>query len=176
MGYVRTGGMSTAARRRRRRTALVLTAMVLVLAGVFAYAGAYYQGWLPGSEEAAQTTSSPTETEEGLQPEDVVVNVYNASGVPGLAGRTAEAVTARGFEVGSVDNDPENETIEHSADIRHGESGEEAALLLQQEVPGAELVNDEREGPEIDLVLGDAFEELPELPADDSEATAEPED
>jgi LytR cell envelope-related transcriptional attenuator len=175
MGYVRTGGMSTAARRRRQRTALVISALVLLLLGVFAYAGAYYQGWIPGSQDTAESTSSPTPTEEALQPGDVTVNVYNASGVPGLAGRTAEAVEARGFTVGSVANDPENATIEHAADIRHGPDGEEAAELLQAQVPGAELAPDDRESAEVDLVLGDAFEELPEVPADDSEATAEPE-
>lgn len=175
MGYVRTGGMSTAARRRRRRTALVLSALVLLLLAVFAYAGAYYQGWITGPEDTADTTSSPTATVDALQPADVTVNVYNASGVPGLAGRTAEAVTARGFTVDAVDNDPENATIEHSADIRFGPTGEAGALLLQEQVPGAELVPDDRESAEVDLVLGDAFEDLSEVPADDSEATEQPE-
>lgn len=165
MGYARTAGMSTAARRRRRRTALVLTALVLLLAVVFGYAAAYYQGWLPGEDAATDTeqvTSTAEPTEVALGPGDVSVNVYNASGVPGLAARTAEALEARGFVVDSIDNDPEGASIDHAADIRHGPTGAEAAALLQEQVPGAQLVPDEREGAEVDLVLGDAFEDLPQ--------------
>lgn len=167
MGYVRTGGMSTAARRRRRRTGLVLTALVALLAAVFVYAAAYYQGWL-GDDAAPRTdasVSTATATEEPLQPSEISVNVYNANGAPGLAAGTAEAITARGFVVDAIDNDPEDATIEGVADIRHGPTGEAAARVLQEAVPGAELVPDGRESAVIDLVLGDGWEALPEVPA-----------
>lgn len=174
MGYVRTGGMSTAARRRRRRTALVLTAVVLLLLLVFGYAAAYYQGWIgTGSTDSTSSTSAPSE-EPALQPADVTLNVYNATGKTGLAGRTAEALKARGFVVDAVADDPTNATVEHVADVRYGRAGAPAARLLRESIPGAKFVRDEREGATIDLVLGAAFEELPELPADDSATTAEP--
>jgi len=163
--------MSTAARRKRRRTALVLTALTLMLVLVFVYAVAYYQGWLGGSDTAADT-DQVTATAPPLQPSDVRVNVYNAKGEPGLAGRTSEELGSRGFVIDAVDNDPQDASIEHSADIRHGPDGLEAAELMQQSVPGSELVADERESAEIDLVLGDGFEQL--APAE-TEQTSEPE-
>ncbi len=173
MGYVRTGGMSTAARRRRRRTAFVLGVLVLLLAGVFGYAAAYYQGWI-GDEEGSTDTSQVTETTPPLQPGDVTLNVYNATGRAGLAGRTSESLQARGFRVDSVADDPEKATVKHVGDVRFGPKGARAALLLREAVPGVKFVRDKREGKTVDLVLGDAFTELPAVPADDSATTAEP--
>lgn len=160
MGYVRTAGMSTAARRRRRRTALVLSALVLLLAGVFAYAIAYYQGWLPGSatQDQAQTTSAPTEA--ALAPADITVNVYNATGPAGAARKTADELLKRGFKVNEVADDPEGATVDGVADIRYGPAGRDAARLLRKSVPGAELVADTRQGKEVDLVLGSEFKKL----------------
>lgn len=163
MGYVRTAGMSTAARRRRRRTAFVLSALVLVLLLVFGYAVAYFQGWLPADEEGgaddAAVTTGPAEP--GLTPEDVTVNVVNNVGTPGLAGETAESLQTYGYTVDAVRDDDQDVEVE-GVDIRHGPAGEEAARHLQQELfPDARLVPDEREGEAVDLVLGEGFEELP---------------
>lgn len=180
MGYVRTAGMSTAARRRRRRTVLVLLVLLLALGAVGAYAVAYFQGWLapaPGTSDTAQATTAAPGPDEGLTPAGVRVNVYNASGVPGLAGRTAEALLERGFLVDAVANDPERARIPHAADIRHGEDTLEEAQLLAEQVPGAELVQDGRRIDEIDLVLGDAFEEFDTGEGEeDTEAPADGED
>ncbi|CAN5599637.1 hypothetical protein BH23ACT6_BH23ACT6_16970 [soil metagenome] len=173
MGYVRTGGMSTAARRRRRTTALVLTGLVVLLLVVLAYAIAVYQGWGRGGSDGSTDQDVVTATAPAMQPTDVSLNVYNAKGEPGLAGRIGEALTERGFDVASVDNDPEKASIEHSADIRHGPEGLAAAEFLQQSVPDSKLVADEREGAKIDLVLGDGFEELAPAPADTAETTAD---
>lgn len=168
MGYVRTAGMSTAARRRRRRTALVLTLLLVLLLAAFGYAAAYYQGWLPAPTGAERTqdqgrdTATATPTEELPAPAEVTVNVFNAKGTPGLARRTADALQARGFTIGEVDNAPEGDEVESFAVIRFGPEGRAAAQLLRQTVPEASYSrNDDREGPVIDLVLGDAFEDLP---------------
>lgn len=164
MGYVRTAGMSTAARRKRRRTALVLTALVALLAGVFAYSAAYYQGWLPGVDPAdsAEVTVEPTVTPDVLQPADVVVNVYNATQRAGLARDAAESLATYGFTIDAIANDPERASVA-GVDIRHGPAGEEGAQLLLEVVPEAQLVPDTRESASIDLVLGRGFTEL--LPA-----------
>lgn len=173
MGYVRTAGMSTAARRRRRRTAMVLTALVALLAVVLTYSFAYYQGWLPGSDAARSpsgdqvTTSAPVPQE--LQPEDVMVNVYNATQRAGLAGTTAEALATYGFSIDQIANDPERASVS-LIDIRHGPAGEEGAQLLLAVLPDATLVPDARESASVDLVLGRNFTELlpeGEEPADE---------
>jgi len=139
---------------------------------VLVYAIAYYQGWLGGSDTAADSDqATATATAPPLQPGEVQVNVYNAKGEPGLAGRISEELGTRGFAVGAVDNDPEDASIDHAADIRHGPQGLESAELMQQTVPGSQLVADDRESEEIDLVLGDGFTEL--APPEPEQSTAE---
>jgi hypothetical protein len=170
--------MSTAARRRRRRTALVLTGLLVLLLVVFGYAVAYYRGWLPdsGTGSADGDRATATATEAPLAPADIQVNVYNATERPGLANRTAEALEGREYDIQAVDNDPEQSTVEGAAHIRFGPAGREAAEVLHQVVPAAELREDARESEEIDLVLGPDFEELPPAEESDGDATATGED
>lgn len=173
MGYVRTAGMSTAARRARRRAALVIVAVLLALLLVFGVALAYVQGWfgLPGgggsTDEATTTTSAPAAS---VTASEVSVNVYNAGGIPGAAGRAGEALRARGFAVGTVANDPEGADVPGVGVVRHGPTGvEEAALLLGSLPEGVELVADTRSSAGVDLVLGQQWEDLPA--ADDAAGT-----
>ncbi|USQ75975.1 LytR C-terminal domain-containing protein [Ornithinimicrobium cryptoxanthini] len=170
MGYVRTAGMSTAARRRRRRTALVLTALIGIVAAVGLYATAYYMGWLGDSDtttadETAITTAAPT-----LAPEEVTVNVYNASGAPGIAGRTSQALSSHGFKIDAVDDAPPGTEVPAVAEIRHGAANLEAAQLLQTLVPDATLVADTRQIDVLDLYIGTDFVEV--TSADNDSATA----
>lgn len=139
---------------------MILTLLAL-LAGVFGYAVAYMQGWVdwPGDEpgEAVVTTEEP----EPLRPNDVSMNVYNATTRPGLAGRAAEALRSQSFRVESVADDPEGASIEGPGVIRHGAAGLEQAQLLAESLPqDLELLNDARDAATIDLVLGDSWEEL----------------
>ncbi|WP_162802287.1 LytR C-terminal domain-containing protein [Ornithinimicrobium murale] len=175
MGYVRTAGMSTAARRRRRRAALVLTALVTLLAAIGLYALAYFQGWLPGGDGGSsdQDQVTATATAPALQPEDVTVNVYNASGAVGIAGRTSEALASHGYSIDAVDNAPQGTETPQVAEIHHGPEGEEAAQLLGTLIPDAVLVADTREIAEIDLYIGTDFVELESAPADDSATATE---
>lgn len=161
MGYVRTAGMSTAARRARRRAALVIVALVAALALVLVVSMAYMQGLFGlggGSEEdASATTAAPVPT---LPAEDVVVNVFNATSRSGLAGRAGDGLTARGFTVDGVGNS--DAAIEGAGQIIHGPSGTGGAELLAEAIgQDLELVQDEREDATVDVVLGDAWEELP---------------
>lgn len=173
MGYVRTAGMSTAARRARRRAALVIVAVLLGLLLVFGVALAYVQGWvnLPDGDtgdEAAVTTSAPV---AAVSPGEVSVNVYNAGGIAGAAGRAGEELRARGFGVATVANDPEGADVPGPAIVRHGPTGvEEATLLLEQLPDGVELLEDGRSSSSVDLVLGQQWEDLPAVgTAEDTE-------
>ncbi len=87
----------------------------------------------------------------------VRVNVYNATEVSGLASKTARELKRRGFAIKEVANDPVGIPIEGVARIRYGPSSLLRAELLAYYVPGAELVEIERDGPKIDLALGAAF-------------------
>ena len=165
MGYVRTAGMSTAARRARRRAMLVILALLAGLLLVFALSLAYVQGWLGtpgGGADDASSSTAVVAPAPALEPSSVTVNVYNATSTAGLAGRTGDAVRARGFTVGTVANDPEGADIPGVGVIRHGESGLAGAQLLLAQLPeGVELVDDGRQAASVDLVLGDGWQDLP---------------
>lgn len=175
MGYVRTAGMSTAARRARRRTALIITALLLTLVVALGASLAYMQGWFGlgsegGSDDvAAVTTAAPTPE---LTSEDVEVTVLNATDRAGLAGRASEGLQVRGFSVAGVDN---TGPVEGTGVIRHGAEGVEAAELLRESLPqDLPLDQDEREGSGVDLVLGPDWEDLPTPEdAEDDEPTEE---
>ncbi len=164
MGYVRTAGMSTAARRARRRAALVITGLLLGLLVVFALSMAFVQGWIgtPGGGDQAADTATVSAPPPSVTPAEVSVNVYNAGGIPGAAGRAGEALRARTFSVATVANDPLGADVPGYAVIRHGPEGLEEAELLQEALPqDVELVDDGREAATVDLVLGAAWEDLP---------------
>ena len=109
-------------------------------------------------------------------PSEVKVNIYNTTYKTGLAKTVADAVAARGFKVKDVSNDPLRTMQLGTAVIRYGEEGDLAATLLQGHVPGAQLLEDDRLGTGIDLVIGNAFTELtpiadvPPLPARPTQA------
>lgn len=164
MSYVRTAGMSTAGRRKRRRAAIILTVLLTLLLAAGIYAFAYYMDLLPrdAPSDEAQDTEQVTATAEAPQisPEEVTVNVYNASGVTGIAGRTSEALSAQGYAVDTVADAPDDFETPEVAQIIHGAEGAEGAALLAELVPGAEIIDDDREGDGVDLFIGEGFEEI----------------
>lgn len=170
MGYVRTAGMSTAARRARRRAGLVMAGLLAVLLLALILALAFMQGWFGlgegGADDAAQTTAVAVPAPSML-PEEVSVNVFNATSVSGLAGRTAESLTDRGFDVQGVDNAA---AIEGAGIVRYGPAAQEQAELLAETV-GQGVVLDlvEREGTTVDLILGPDWVDL----ASDASATTD---
>lgn len=162
MGYVRTAGMSTAARRARRRAGLVMAGLLAALVLALVLALAFMQGWFglgqgDGADDAAQTTAVEVPVPSML-PEEVSVNVFNATSRSGLAGRTAEALGARGFDVLGVDN---AEAVEGVGIVRYGPAAAEQAELLAESV-GQDVVLDlvEREGTTVDLILGPDWQDL----------------
>lgn len=163
MGYVRTAGMSTAARRARRRALLVILTLLLGLAVAFAFSFAYMRGWVGAADgEADDTAITATAVPPPLQPDDITMNVYNSTSRVGLAGRAGGTLRELGFNVEMITDDPERAEIEGPGVIRHGSSGVEAATLLAETLlpQDVELVDDGREADTIDLVLGQAWEDL----------------
>lgn len=104
---------------------------------------------------SAPRSTTPPEASEGGP-----VNVYNATERVGLAADTASLLADLGFELGDVENDPSGTTIAGTAEVRFGPEAEEQAHWVAAHVPGAELVELTREGPQVDLALGDAFGEV----------------
>jgi hypothetical protein len=96
-------------------------------------------------------------------PSEVQVNVYNTTYRTGLARTVAAQLKVRGFAIKDVSNDPQRTLQLGTAIIRYGDSGDLAAALLGQHVPGARLVKDTRAGAAVDLVLGNAYTSLTPL-------------
>ncbi|WP_078575819.1 MULTISPECIES: LytR C-terminal domain-containing protein [Streptomyces] len=173
-------------RRRRRTVALALsTVAVLGLVGtgtlqLIRVFSAEAEGEGPqraaasGARECA--TERPETEAEGAsgplaelpEPRTITVNVYNATTRTGLAQQTADALAERGFVIGTVDNAPEELDGKVEAPgllLGAGEAQENGALaVVGAQLAGAEQAEadaaDARDTPEVDLVIGEGFQQL----------------
>jgi hypothetical protein len=112
------------------------------------------------SADAAQqtpgTTTSTPAAPATVAPGTVTVDVYNGSGTPGLAGKTATALQTAGFVVGTTGNADSNSYTK--SEIRYATGDEALANTLLASVPGATLTasTDAAKGT-VQLVLGSDF-------------------
>ncbi len=149
--------------RRARRRAAVFGLIVLLVIGTGVYAAGLFQGawsWPPFGGTAASAPSGapcPSLTRTAAPPRDVRVRVYNATDRTGLAARVASQLQARGFGVPEIDNDPIGATVTQAAQVRHGPQGLAAARAVAAQVPGAVLVDDGRDGSDVDLAIGAGY-------------------
>jgi len=139
-------------RLRRALPALVCLLALCALAGVT---------WLKVIDQvddrvAAACGSRPVDSSK------VQVRVYNATAREGLARKVAGQLVGRGYAIVATDNDPLSgiRPVEGAAEVRYGPAGARAAALVRRQVPGATLYKDARQGPIVDLVLGDQFRRL----------------
>jgi len=96
---------------------------------------------------------------------DVIINVYNATNRTGLARSSADALRAAGFTIGTVANWPGPDGVQSFGTIRFGPAAEEPATGLVEHYGQPLLVRPiEREGTDIDIVLGEAFDGWAEFP------------
>ncbi|MEU8584232.1 LytR C-terminal domain-containing protein [Streptomyces abikoensis] len=104
------------------------------------------------------------------RPGDITVNVYNATPRGGLAKITADELERRGFRIGKVGNaqaDYDKKVNGTGVLIGSQESLEAALRVLGTQLAGAEARSDQREGQDVDLVLGAAYQGL--TPPEESE-------
>lgn len=172
------GPRQSRSHRRRRNPAisivLVIVGMVVLFAAGFGLS-VIIRGAGSGTDAGGGGTASPTPTGSATEtpqpcvtvtvtpgaglptPSQVTTNVYNSTDRAGLAASTAEELQARGFIVGTIDNDPLARAVSAPAEIRHGPSGLASAQLMTYYIPGSVLVDDARTDSTIDTVLGQAF-------------------
>lgn len=156
-------------RRRRERQAVVFGSLLAGLAIVGLGAAAVYtdvvdvpflhRDFTTPAPTPSATTSPPPCPSEGALPvayDAVGVQVLNATDRRGLAGATSTALTERGFTVTGTGNATTGR-VEGVAEIRFGPDGVDAAYTLAAHVPDATLVLERRDGPGVDLVLGEGF-------------------
>jgi hypothetical protein len=171
--------------RRRSVTKPIRTAIVLGLLGAAVLVAGSW-GWQQltqpfGDAEAAATPSTPTctpapEVAAALPaPATITVNVYNAAGISGIAGSTADALAAEGFTIGAVANDPLGKRLDGVGEIRSAPEAKKRVDQLRRYIPGTVWVKDDRPGRVIDFAVGAGFdglttpEPLPEQPVENTE-------
>ncbi|MCZ2817097.1 LCP family protein [Modestobacter sp. VKM Ac-2984] len=110
---------------------------------------------LNAEPEPAAEAASP-EAAEVVSPADVDVEVYNGSGISGLAGSAGDELTAAGFPVtGTANADSMDYEV---TEIRHATGDEALAATLAAQIPGAVTkVGDDAVSGTVQLVLGSDF-------------------
>jgi len=123
--------------------------------------------WASGAAKAAGAANGVA------APNGITVNVYNATGKAGLAGRTAALLKQRGFTIGTIGNAPAQlqNKVTGSAQVAGGSAGVKSMTVLRSEVAGAVPVTDKRKDASVDLILGNSFTALA-TPAQAAQAQA----
>jgi LytR cell envelope-related transcriptional attenuator len=152
------GGWEGVRRRHRRQTLTFLAAFLLVI-GVGCAAWLTYSGVVPwpfgGKVNAAQSVCTRSKP---LSPQQITVRVYNGTNRTGLAASVAAQLKAYGFGVGDTGNDPLEKKLRTPIELRHGDSGDLAALTVQAYLAGkVHDVRDDRQADTVDVVLGPSF-------------------
>ncbi|WP_432109649.1 LytR C-terminal domain-containing protein [Streptomyces sp. AA1529] len=111
----------------------------------------------PESKKAAGGDDLP-------EPGDITVNVLNATSRSGLAKDTADELKKRGFKIGRIGNAPPefDKKIKKAAFLvgAPGASTSDRMHVLGTQLAHTETRYDERDGKDVDLVLGNGFEDL----------------
>lgn len=151
---------STVSRRITHAVVLVLL-LALVVAGVV-LVGMVQRGELElklGAGKPSPTPlSCPAEILKYPANKTVVVNVYNGSSVEGAAGKVADELKKRGYQVKKIDNeviDPVAPSV-----IISGPGGHAGAFNLQRNFPNSEYLEDDRQDATVDVVLTGQFGDL----------------
>ncbi len=88
------------------------------------------------------------------------IRVLNGSGVSGAAAHVSKALGKRGFVVVEASTAPTDIYVRGPAKIFHGPDSLDPALLLAQQIDGAELTDDGRMGVVLTMVLGGGYADL----------------
>ena len=152
-------GVPDEVRARQHRSIITISLVVLALFFAAWYAYSYIRADDARSAREA-ATATPTTTACEMTPEQVEVNVYNATSRPGLAAQVATDLRKRGFVVETVANDPKRAELTGRGELRYGETSLEAARLVEQHVGSFAKKVDERQRTSVDVVLGPTYDQL----------------
>lgn len=142
---------------------------LVVLLGILLGAAVY--GWQtiisPGGAESTSRAPKSTPTHKCvrkttfkkgqlIRAQDIVVNVYNAGEISGLAGNTLSALVAKGFKPGISDNAPDTLTTRNVAIVSGVPKSPEVRLVRIQFQGRVRVVSGEL-ATGIDVIVGDNF-------------------
>jgi LytR cell envelope-related transcriptional attenuator len=146
-------------RPRRRRIHWQTPITMVVLLGILA--GGIWWGWNSLTESTAEPQCVVTTLPNNkLTPKDVVINVYNGGARSGTAADTAAALKKRGFLIGKVSNEPNDETVSALAVRGASNAAPEVKLVAMQLTQKAPIVQDGRDDHSVDLIVGAKFTTL----------------
>lgn len=139
------------------RTAVTLVVVAVLLFFAFWYAMSYIRA---DDEQRTSSGTSTTSLQCVVQPEDVVLNVYNGTTRDGLAARVGRDLRARGFVVKKIGNYPEGQDVGGTGQIRYGPKVANKVKVVVRHVGELEQAKVDRENVAIDVVLGRDFRDL----------------
>ncbi|WP_338748679.1 LytR C-terminal domain-containing protein [Janibacter alittae] len=160
------GGAAKHFRRQRRRRLILFVTLPGLILGTATVAAAYSTGLLGMNETVAcAPVSAPAPERDSFK-----IELLNSADTAGLASDVGRELELRDFKIASIGNADSSVYVEGPATIYFGDEGLENALLVQKQIPGAQLWNDARSGDSVQLVLGYGYEKLvdepdPPLPA-----------
>jgi hypothetical protein len=154
-------------RRRRRRQGWSFAVLVLLVLGAGLGGAGIAQGWWewPFGGDEAEADPGPdcsgagTGTTVSL-PDDVQLNVYNATDIRGLAAAVAAEMELRGYTVADVGNEESEVDVVEAVQIRYGPALTADAQSAALHFRGVVLVDDGRSGEVVDVVLGQAYSRM----------------
>lgn len=147
------------------KTPITLSVLVVILVG------AAYYGWqsvvAPPEDSVANTDPvTPTQPtckkvrevrkEKRLNAGRVLVNVYNAGSIDGLASDTLAALEAKGFDAGVADNAPTGATATNVTILTESRRSP-AVRLVAKQFDGKVAYTDTDLARGVDVVVGDEF-------------------
>ncbi|HEY3511985.1 MULTISPECIES: LytR C-terminal domain-containing protein [Kribbella] len=136
----------------RWRTPITMVILLGILAG---------GGWW-GWKSLMSSSADPTCTEQKLTnnrllPKQVVLNVYNGGARAGSAGRVADVLKKRGFNIDKIANEPKGDKTQVVALRGASATAPEMLLVAGQLNQKAEMIGDGRTDHTVDLVIGAGF-------------------
>jgi cytoskeletal protein RodZ len=150
------------------KTPITLFALVVIVVG------AAFYGWQavvspaePNSTPATTATTKPTEPtptcetikerkRERVDSKDVLVNVYNAGGISGLATETLSTLTGKDFGTGVAEDAPAGVTATNVTIVTKDRQDLDVRLVALQ-FNGKVAYSDGDLAPGVDVVVGDQF-------------------
>lgn len=142
----------------RRSRAWVVAGLVAIGVAGTALGFTWWQRgtWTPDFRAPNPAVVCPVWPLTPAEPADVSLNVFNASPREGIAAEVADTLRERGFDVRTVRNATlDTKTAESVALIYAGPDDTAAALAVQNQIPGSEVVlQPDRTNGILDVALG----------------------
>lgn len=150
-----------------RRHQIRQIAVLVTLPAMVIGTGSIAAAWGSGLMDRSPTRVCEPVVVDAPAKDTFDVRVLNASGVAGVATRVGRDFGKRGFHVVVASSAPPELYVPGVANIYYGRAGLDQALLVAQQVDGAQLRDDGRSGTTVTLVLGDGFDTLVPVPPPD---------